>query len=361
MSCIQHVQIQHFRNLTAVKLEPGLRYNVLYGQNGSGKTSFLESLHFLGLGRSFRSRLTTRIIEYEQDHFTLHAKVKHHAQTIPIGIEKRRGGESTIRVNDSNASSAAALADMLPLQLLYPDGNQLLSGGPKCRRQFMDWGVFHVEHQFLPLWQRAQRAIQQRNASLKLDTATHSHIKAWNQELTAVSDKLHLFRENYIIELQPLFDQLLEKFLPEIDVALHYQRGWDKHATLAEVLDRNFSRDHAVGYTQFGPHRADIWLRTHNKPLHEVLSQGQQKLVIYALRLAQGMLLKQQTNKQCVYLIDDLPAELDRSKRGLVTKLLTEMQAQVFVTGIEPQMLENMIGHEDTKMFHVEHGTIVAE
>ncbi len=103
------------------------------------------------------------------------------------------------------------------------------------------------------------------------------------------------------------------------------------------MLATSLFRDLHLGYTQYGPHRADLLLRLENSvPAHDVLSQGQQKLLVYALHLAQGQLLKQQTQKQCLYLLDDLPAELDASNR-------------------------RRIARAETCMFHVEHGTVSAK
>ena len=359
MSTLTSIYIHQLRNLVDINTELSSTINVLYGANGSGKSSFLESIHFLGLGRSFRSRLLNAVINHDADTICISGKIISNETTIPLGIERNRANDCRIRIAGENASSVIALAELLPLQLIYPDGHQLLNAGPKMRRQFMDWGVFHVEHSFYNLWQRAQRALRQRNALLKSYLTSEADVAAWNSELDLVSSSINQARENYIRDLQVIFTEILGIILPGITVNMHYQRGWDKESTLTEVLERSLERDKQLSYTQYGPHRADIWLRTtKNKPVHEALSQGQQKLIIYALRFAQGKLLSTQTNKRCVFLIDDLPAELDEEKRTLIATLLKDIESQVFITGIERKLLSPFVEIPDSKMFHVEHGKI---
>ncbi len=128
---------------------------------------------------------------------------------------------------------------------------------------------------------------------------------------------------------------------------------------MLKVLSQSFERDAQLGYTQHGPQRADLVLRAHkNVPLHDVLSQGQQKLTVYALHLAQGILLHHQTHKRCVYLLDDLPAELDPQSRQRVATALRKIDAQVFITGVDRSALANLECLEGAKVFHVEQGRV---
>ena len=358
MSRLSHITIHNLRNLAAVDISPGPAINLFCGPNGSGKTSFLEAIHLLGLGRSFRTHLNSRVIEHDQSQFQLHAKITLPNGETPIGLAKQRNGQTTIKIAGNPVTSIVPLAELLPIQLLYPDGHTLLREGPKVRRQFIDWGLFHVEQLFYTHWQRAQRAIKQRNAALK---ARHSISDAaiWDQELCTVADQLDASRSQYIEQLTPTFNTLLALLLPEAPVTLSYYRGWSNELSLKEVLNRNHHRDLDLGYTQHGPHRAEIVLNTNGLPVKDTLSQGQHKTLIYALRLAQGCLLFEQTSKRPLYLIDDLPAELDEAKLKIVGDCLHALNAQVYVTGTDFKHLEPLSVFENAKVFHVKHGGIV--
>jgi DNA replication and repair protein RecF len=362
MSRLSHITIHNLRNLAAVDISPGPKINLLYGPNGSGKSSFLEAIHLLGLGRSFRTHLNSRVIEHNQPQFQLHAKVSQANGETPIGLAKQRSGQTTMKISGNPVTSIVSLAELLPLQLLFPDGHTLIKEGPKVRRQFIDWGVFHVEHQFYSHWQRAERAIKQRNAVLKTRLNTSAaNLAIWDQEICAMAALLDESRSNYIKQLTPTFNALLTSLLPEAPVTLDYYRGWSNEFTLSEVLIRNRPRDFELGYTQLGPHRAEIILNTNGLPVKDTLSQGQHKTLIYALRLAQGCLLHQQTAKSPVYLIDDLPAELDEAKLTMVGHLLNTLEAQVYITGTHKNLFSSLIEIPDTKMFHVKHGLIVPD
>lgn len=357
MSRLSHITINNLRNLVSVDLCPGPGINLLCGPNGSGKTSFLEAIHVLGLGRSFRTHLNSRVISHNQPHLQLHAKISLPSGETPIGLAKQRNGQTTLRVDGNPVTSIVALAELLPLQLLYPDGHSLLRDGPKARRQFIDWGVFHVEHLFYSHWQRAQRAIKQRNVALK-SHLKNDQIAIWDQELCATAAVLDQSRLSYINQLTPYFDELRTILLPEAPVSLNYYRGWAKDITLEDALKRNQQRDLELGYTQHGPHRAEILLTSEGHPVKDILSQGQHKTLTYALRLAQGSLLHRQTKKRSVYLIDDLPAELDENKLGIIAEFLHKLDSQVFISGTDISLFKPLAALSETRVFHVKHGHV---
>jgi DNA replication and repair protein RecF len=354
---ITKLAIQQFRNFLTATIEPQAGVNIFYGQNGSGKTSILESIYFLGLGRSFRTNQVQRIIHDDVDKFLVFAEIQHDSQTQTLGLERSRHGEKKIRMNGENLTSLALLAKQLPLQLLTTESHRYFHDGPKPRRQFLDWGVFHVEHAFYPLWQQFQKALKQRNASLK-NQLPRNEVEIWNYEIVQVSDLLDVYRQEYIAKLTPILSDLFRSFLPEVELRCRYSRGWSQEKDLADVLNSSFSRDQQLGYTQFGPQRADLQLYADKVPVGDFLSQGQQKLAAYALHLAQGILLQTSTQQSPIYLIDDLPSELDPEKRALVATILTQLRSQVFITGITLTELSDMIPLDQAKMFHVEHNSI---
>jgi len=146
---LRRIMVTAVRNLHPVTLLPSPRINILYGAHGSGKTSVLEAVHLLGLARSFRSTRLNPVIQYEQSACTVFGEVElTEGGTCKLGVSRERQGEFTIRIDGQNARSAAQLAELLPLQLINPDSFRLLEGAPKIRRQFLDWGVFHVEPRF---------------------------------------------------------------------------------------------------------------------------------------------------------------------------------------------------------------------
>lgn len=353
---IVRLKINQFRNLAALDLEFSPRFNFIYGPNGSGKSSLLEAIHFLSLGRSFRSTLASRAIHYEASQFNLFSIVLGKNSTT-LGLEKTRQGKTRIKIGN-NIDSISELAKILPIQLVNPNSYLLLSGGPKARRQFIDWGVFHVEPQFFSVWQQFQQTLKQRNAALQAQVLPNQ-IKVWNSQLIDFSVQITGMREKYLQQLTPLITELIEELVNLDGLKIDFYQGWDRQSTLENSLVRSFSRDSSLGYTQYGPQRADLLLKLRGNPVHEVLSRGEQKLLAYALQLAQGLLLKKVMDKSCIYLFDDLFSELDSVRQDCLIGLLNRLESQVFITVIEDNLIKALSDNVDGKIFEVTKGEVV--
>ena len=352
---LQQLSIQGLRNLKPVKLDFA-QLNVIYGDNGSGKTSVLEAIHYLALGRSFRTHLASRVINYDSDDFILFGRTQGHA----IGLQRFRQGDVTIKIDGQKAKKLTELLDHLPLQLITPESFDLLTGGPKNRRQFVDWGVFHMEPDFFAIWNRCKRLLKQRNSLLKRK-ASYKEISYWDRELVQYSQQLSELRNRYINSFNRVLQGIIERFLPDIEITVSYSQGWDKKSDLTQLLEKNYPRDLALGYTTAGPHKADLRLRCGKIPVDDALSRGQLKLLVCALRIAQGVHLNTQVDKQTIYLVDDLSSELDQQKRQVLIDQLVDTNAQLFLSVIDSDQIKQQTSKYQTNMFHVEHGVITQD
>lgn len=353
---ISRLIIEHFRNLTAVDLEFNHGFNFLVGNNGSGKTSLLESIFYLGHGRSFKSSVTTRIINYDQPHFTLHGRIQEQQHQWSVGLQKLRQGNTIVKINGEDGNKIADLAHLLPMQIITPEGLTLLNGGPSYRRAFLDWGLFHHQPAFHSAWSNLHRLLKQRNAALQ-QTYDYEHLKVWDDELAKVAHQVSLWRAEYAQALSPEIEQTCCRFLPELEIHVSFHQGWEKESDYAEILRKNFERDKAIGYTMSGPQKADFRFKANGLPVEDVLSRGQLKLLMCALRLAQGEHLMVQKNRHCIFLIDDFASELDETKRALLAERLQRSGSQVFVTAISPDQLYQM-QPERYRTFCVNNGII---
>jgi DNA replication and repair protein RecF len=355
-SGLQTLDIADFRNIETARLKfsPGL--NLITGPNAAGKTSLLEAIYCLGRAHSFRASDADRLIRDGQPAWRLVGSIGLvEGRSIPVGIE-RHPGKYRIHLEGQPVSRLSDLAGRLPVHIMSGDTATILNGGPRYRRQTLDWALFHVEHGYREAWQRYTRALRQRNAALRSQVAA-GQVFAWDVELIDAAGSVDRLRRRYLDALKPRLQAELGVLLPGIEIILRYRSGWAQDKTLAVVLEHSLERDRAQGYTHAGPHRADFSLHVADKPVSVCFSRGQQKATVLAFLLAQVKLQHTLAAPHGAFLLDDLASEMDADHQLRIIAALAELQAQVFITAISPQAI-----HGDhwpvNKRFHVEHGDI---
>jgi DNA replication and repair protein RecF len=350
---LKRLEIAQLRNIEKVELEPAAHLNCLVGANGSGKTSVLEAIHLVGRGRSFKTTRASELIRFDQVQATVSARLGDKGATaFPVGVRVARG-EREIRIRGQRAASSAELLVIFPLLLIQPSSVELVEGAPRLRRQFLDWGAFHVEHAYLDVWRRHVKALSQRNAALR----SGADLEPWDQALARYGTILAEARAQYVLRLQPTIKAAVSHFLPGVDVVLKVATGWADARPLLDVLREERDRDRQFGYTQSGAHKADFVLAANGRAARRFLSRGQTKMLAYALLLAQAGFLAEAAGPACV-MIDDLPSELDPVNRGRLWDYLASLRAQCFITAVDRQELDAARA-EDIAMFHVEHGRVI--
>ncbi|MCO4180381.1 DNA replication/repair protein RecF [Proteus terrae] len=356
---LSRLLIRHFRNIEQADLPLADGFNFLVGPNGSGKTSILEAIYTLGHGRAFRSSQANRVIQHDENEFILHGRLSglnEESRGYAIGLSKDREGNSTVRIDGSDGHKIAELAKLLPMQLITPEGFTLLNGGPKYRRAFIDWGCFHNEPRFFIAWSDLKRVLKQRNAALRQATS-YRQLIPWDKELISLTEQISEWRAQYTEDITKDIEETCRLFLPEFSLKVSFQRGWDKETDYGELLARQFERDKMLAYTSLGAHKADLRIRANGTPVEDMLSRGQLKLLMCALRLAQGEYFTRKNGQRCLYLLDDFASELDASRRQLLAERLKSTQAQVFVSAITQGQVKDMLD-VNSRLFSVERGKI---
>ena len=353
---LMQLQIQNFRNLREVNFEPVDGVNLITGLNASGKTSLLEAIYYLSHLRSFRTHQISDLISRESVQLQLVAKIQTDTDNkIPIGIQRSRN-KLEVRANRQPIKRVADIATLFPVLAIHPDSYKLITGSPSQRRQYLDWGVFHVEHDFFGVWQRYKRALSQRNAALK-SKQNDDYCSLWNKELFDMATYIDDLRAKYLANLQPYLHDLMLKFFKNQEVEVTYKRGWNSETSLDQLLMTELHKDRLKGFTQYGPHRAELIIKVDGQSAQTGISRGQQKTLVALLRLAQAQQFTEGTGRNCILLYDDLAAELDSIHREKILSVLANMKVQLFLTAIEVEQIDLSIW-KNKKMFHVEQGQL---
>ncbi|WP_158881130.1 DNA replication/repair protein RecF [Rhodanobacter sp. L36] len=353
---IEELRIRGLRCLTNVdiKLEDGI--NLFVGANGAGKTSVLEAAFLLSHARSFRSSAKEALVQRDSTHVSVFAElIRLDGSKTRVGLG-RAGSRWEARADDAQMT-LGQLVGQCAVVCFEPGSHALIAGPADERRRYLDWGVFHVEHEFLLLWRRYQRAVKQRNSLLRTSQSPEDDLFApWEIELDMCATAIDAYRKAYLAQLLPWLQTMAGELLPELGHAtLSYRRGWPPETNLLEELRSTRGRDFARGHTTVGCHRADWALTYTHAPIKEHLSRGQEKLTALACVMAQAHVFFESHGEWPVVCLDDLASELDEQHQQAVVAYLENAHAQVLVTGTEPP---KALLAAPKAMFHVEQGEI---
>ena len=360
---IEGIRIRDVRSLADVSLAPGAGVNVLVGPNGSGKTSFLEAVHILSLGRSFRTRRTRAVIRHDAESLMVVGEVadEKDGDSCTIGIEKSVK-TTRLRVDGQEVRSISALARRLPVMVVAPEGFKALLEGSEHRRRLLDWTLFHVEPAYLDVLQRYGHALRQRNAALRTSGRRRGgrEMEAWDEQTAKHGERLDAMRRDHMDSevMAEVASESIESVLKE-EVSWEYWSGWDRKRTLHEFLNEHRERDLEAGYTTAGPHRADVVWRAERGMARDNLSRGQGRLLVMAFEVAQVSYVMKVEGIRPVLLVDDLSTELDIVSMQRFLSRIESLGLQVFISSVLDAVVTLVRPSTESRLFHVEQGRVL--
>lgn len=347
------LEIRDFRNIEAADLAPGEHATLVVGPNGQGKTNLLEALYLLATLRPLRASKLSNLVRFGASG----ARV---AGRFSLG-----GAQRSIAV-EVDASGRAALLDGKPVKSLTdyfggvsvvaftPDDLAVLKGGPDGRRRLLDRATFNRFPAHLETSREYQRALKQRNRLLK-EGAAAELIDAYSEALARVGARIVHFRRALLRELAPLAAKSFEA-IARGDGALSV--GYTPSGLPGEPLDdaaavagallaalrRRTARDVERGYTSVGPHADDLDLDLAGRPARSFASQGQQRAIVLALKIAEIENLRLTLGRAPLLLLDDVSSELDPARNAFLMDYLRASGLQVFLTTTDPRLVREAAG-----------------
>ena len=363
---IERLELKNFRNLDPLALDFSSDSIALFGANAQGKTNLLEALYVCATGKSFRSKSSRDLIAHHEEFAWLRAifnrqGVRHQ---IELHLHPRK---KTLVVDDRKAQSAVKLLEMVNVVSFFPDDLRIVKGSPEDRRRFFDRSIANHRAQFVAATLSYQRALKSRNQLLRDKSPVDPMlVQAFDAQLIQHGSFLQRCRQEQIDALQPLLKKYFAQMLGanfSFEITLlsglgseHKNCPIDRYAEVfQESLKQRFFVDQQRGNTTVGPHRCDVSFRLNGKSARDFASQGQQRVMVLSLKLAEVAFLRSRLGCTPILLLDDVSSELDRDKTRILFELVqnSESQAWISTTGVVPIPLSS-----ETQRYRVHGGQV---
>ena len=304
---------------------------MIWGNNGSGKTSVLEAIHTLSLGKSFRTHRQRSMIRAGENRFVLKGSFLTGNKKNIIAAQYDIGSGQKIKINGKTISGRKELLGKNNVVVLSPEEQEVTKGGPENRRQFFDKAFSVVSRRYLDVLQKYGKTLKQRNSAIlrsREDSSAAIEIDSWNEQLAQNGTALWGVRSEHMKEFIGSLNSLLNKYEGLAEIEICY-RG--KAAAINDYigeLQRYKNRDLKLGRTTFGPHRDDIIVLWGGNNVRTGGSQGEHKLCLVFLKLAEMVYIKNKTGSTPTLLLDDLFAKLDLERSKSLVRLFHALDTE---------------------------------
>ena len=335
---LKKLTINKFRNIERSTLEFDSRFNLFHGRNGQGKTNFLESIFFLGTLKSFRNAKQKEMLPWNEnssflDCFLIDNNLGHE---LSVSFEN---STRSLKIDGKSASRTVDYCRILSVVAFAPEEITMINGAPEQRRRYLDRAIFSSDPAYLKIYHDYYRVLKQRNQLLKL--RNYAGIEAWTDQLAATGARLALERSVYTAKLAEAFYCYYKSISgsdEEVSLCYHHSSyaGGSTQEEIREELIKGITlssrTERERGTTLVGPHRDDLEFYLNNRLIREHGSQGQQKSFVMALKMAEIDYLSKISERVPILLLDDMTAELDRSRIDHLMEFLVNRDMQVFIT-----------------------------
>ena len=362
---LEQLSLLNYKNIEQAQLTLSPNVNCLIGANGQGKTNVLDAIYFLSFGKSATALTDGACVRHDAEFMMLQGKYRSalmEEEEISCGI--KRGQRKRMRRNDKEYKRLSEHLGVIPLVMLSPADEQLVSGGSEERRRFMDIVLSQVSPNYLAALIRYNKSLQQRNAMLKQEEEPDAQLFEVLEEMMSMDAAvIYQERQAFVRDFVPIFQTMYARFCnaasEEVDIL------YDTHASrgdLLPILVRDRAKGRIVGYTLHGPHKDNLELLMNGHNVRREASQGQTKTFFIAMKLAQFIYLKSMgEHRTPILLLDDIFDKLDAGRVACIVDYVSgDDFEQIFITDTNREHLDSILAatHREYKLFEVKGGEV---
>lgn len=362
---LEQLSLLNYKNIEQAQLTLSPNVNCLIGANGQGKTNVLDAIYFLSFGKSATALTDGACVRHDAEFMMLQGKYRSalmEEEEISCGI--KRGQRKRMRRNEKEYKRLSEHLGVIPLVMLSPADEQLVSGGSEERRRFMDIVLSQVSPNYLAALIRYNKSLQQRNSMLKQDDEPDALLFEVLEDMMSMDAAvLYQERQAFVRDFVPIFQSMYARFCnaasEEVDIL------YDTHASRGDLLPllvRDRAKERIVGYTLHGPHKDNLELLMNGHNVRREASQGQTKTFFIAMKLAQFLYLKSVgEHRTPILLLDDIFDKLDAGRVACIVDYVSgDDFEQIFITDTNREHLDSILAatHREYKLFEVKGGEV---
>ncbi|MBE6695640.1 MAG: DNA replication/repair protein RecF [Ruminococcaceae bacterium] len=359
---IEKLKVENFRNIESASLSFSDGVNLLYGQNAQGKTNILEAVYYFARGKSFRGSSDGELKRFGNDGFFIEMTFdsNERRQSLAYRVygkdkKKYRNGAEEERITDMIGHFRAVL--------FFPEHLTLVKEGPSMRRDFMNIGISQIKPMYLNIYSEYNKILENRNTILKNAQKglyySEEQLDIWSNSLAKRAAYINEKRSEYIKKISESAKRILYELSGgKEELSLEYvsdiKGGSDIEAQYRDILFSSREREIAAGCSLYGIHRDDVEIKINGISARSFASQGQQRSIVLALKMAEGEVCREYSGEYPVFLFDDVLSELDEKRRAYIME--KKQDRQILITACEKQGFDD----SDVNVIKVEKGTYVS-
>ena len=359
---LNNISIVNYRNIRSANVELSPKMNCLLGQNGMGKTNFLDAVHFLAFCRSSCTSIDSTLIYHDADFFMLEGSfINENGDVEMVYCGMKKGQKKHFKRNKKEYKKLSEHIGLIPLVMVSPADYTIITGGSEERRKLIDMVISQYDKTYLAELVNYNKALQQRNVMLKMEEEPDGELMdILEQQMAAHGETVFARREVFVKEFIPVFQEIYQRICDDteavsVDYISHCHRG-----PLLETIRKGRDKDRIMGFSLHGIHRDDLDFKIGGYPMKREGSQGQSKSFAIALKLAQfGFLGRTNSQTTPILLLDDIFDKLDAKRVEQIVNIVSGADyGQIFITDTNRDHLDKILHHHsfDYRIFSVDNG-----
>lgn len=357
---LKKLSLLNYKNIAENSFEFESKINAIVGKNGIGKTTILDAIYHLAVGKSYFNPLSTQNIKHGEEFFVIDGVFEKENRTEQIICSYKKGQKKILKRNGKIYEKFSEHIGLIPIVIISPSDTDLIIEGSETRRKFIDTVISSFDTTYLNTLINYQKTLHQRNALLKYFALNQvfdaDNLNIYNEQLSEFGQLIFTKRKDFLEKFIPVFQELYEIISENAEkVTIEYESQlYDDN--LETLLIQNLQKDRITQYTTCGIHKDDVLFNIAGFPVKKFGSQGQQKSFLIALKLAQFDFIKKHTKTLPILLFDDIFDKLDAFRvQQIVNMVNDDIFGQIFISDTHPERTENIIKqtHKSYKIFNI--------